>query len=144
MDRYYLQAALIVLVSVVAWLRGNHEHKIVAGTIACMFIATTAFYLLAGSNSNWQGTPVHRVIMDISAFLIFVGLWVRGDSWWLLLVSSAQLVAVFAHLARIISLPLPPLGYAVMEIWPVWFVLLVTLAALTREITRPDSQSKPL
>lgn len=132
MERFYLQAALVFLTVIVALTRGSREHRVVASTIAAMFLVSTGFALTAGHASDWAGIPVHRVLIDTAALLVFVKLWLESDRWWVLLISSAQLLAVWAHAARILSLPLPPLGYAVMEIWPFWLVIVITLTSAFR------------
>ena len=131
---FYLQAVLIPLALVLSWWRGSHEHRWVSSTIATMFILTTVIAVVGGQVSDFSGIPIHRVALDVMAFGIFLRLWLGSNSWWMLWVCSAQLLSVLAHLARIMALPLPPIGYAVMEMWPVWFVVITTLAAVSVRI----------
>lgn len=130
MDRYYLQAAILALVTLFAWRIGSREQRIVATTLSAVFILVTIYGLVVGRQSDWIGIPYHRFAFDIVALGIFLFLWVKGNSWWLLWVASAQLLSVMAHFARLLDLPLPPLGYAVMEIWPFWLAILATGIAI--------------
>jgi hypothetical protein len=139
MEWFYLQAALIAIVTLVAWMRGTGEHRWVTTTIAVMFVANTLVALLAGRASDFSGVPLHRVALDVIALAIFIYLWSKSDNWWVLWICSAQLLSVVAHLARILKLPLPPLGYAVMEMWPVWLVIIVTAISLANRVRRQRS-----
>lgn len=130
MERYYLQAVLLALVTLLAWRVGAREHRLVATALSAAFVLVTLYAMLIGRYSDWSGIPYHRIILDFVMFGVFLFAWMRGNSWWLLWVASAQLLSVMAHFARLLDLPLPPLGYAVMEIWPFWLAILATGIAI--------------
>ena len=131
---FYLQVVLIPLTLALSWWRGTDEHRWVSSTIAIMFVLTTGIALAAGKASDFAGIPYHRVAFDVAALAIFLRLWLRSNSWWVLWVCSAQLLSVLAHLARMMALPLPPIGYAVMELWPFQMVVIVTLVSVSARI----------
>ena len=140
---YYLQAVLVLAIAILC-LNATALHRWAGGTIALVFVAATAISLLAGRGSDWSGLPIYRALLDGLVFAVFLVLWLRADSWWVLLICSAQLLSVAAHMARLMDLPLPPLGYAVMEIWPFWFVIAVTLGSLIANRMRHSRKtSKP-
>lgn len=139
MERFIGQAALLALVTLFAWWRGGRPHRIVATTLAAMFLLTVLHALIVGMWSHALAIPYHRIALDIAALAIFLHAWLRSDRWWLLWVCSAQLLSVFAHLARLLALPMPQLGYAVMERWPVWLIIAITAVAIRSHAKEEDT-----
>ena len=140
---YYLQAVLVLAIGLLSW-NSDTLHRWAGGTIVCVFVTATVVSMTIGKGSDWAGIPLHRVLLDLTAFVIFLTLWLQANSWWVLWICSAQFLSVAAHLARLLEFPLPPLGYAVMEIWPFWFVIAVTLGSLlATRAKRPRSRSRP-
>ena len=132
MEIFFLQAALVVLTLFLSIHRGSCEHRVAALAIAANFGFGAAFALTMGRASDWNGIPTHRVIIDTVTLLVFLRVWMGSNNWWVLWISSAQLLSVLAHTARILSLPLPALGYAVMEMWPFWLIIVVTMVSAVR------------
>lgn len=118
---YLVQVTLLVAVLIAALRMGGKPERYVAITYASMLVASTAFELFGRSASHTY-QDIHHVhfALDCLALCAVVAVALRFDRWWTLWVGSAQLLAVMAHLLRLLDMPMPPLVYAVMERWPVW------------------------
>lgn len=128
MLRFFLQAALILVVFIAAWLRGGKPERYVATTYLVMLIASSINAFVAGNQSDTDYSGIHgvRFLLDCTAFVGVVFVALHYNRWWTLWVGSVQLIAVMAHLLRAFALPMPPIAYAVLERWPVWMAVLIT------------------
>jgi hypothetical protein len=128
MLRFLAQSLLIVVVFVAAWRVGGKPERYVASIYLAMLFASTANALsssaLAAADYS-QVKHLHFLLDGLAlAGVIFIAL--RYDRWWTLWVGSVQLIAVMAHLLRMLDFPMPPIAYAVMERWPVWLAVIFT------------------
>lgn len=132
MVRFLVQALLILVVFIAAWRIGGKPERYVASTYLGMFVASGVHAWLEGpgGEAGYLGLHAFRFLLDCLALGIVLYVALRFDRWWALWVGSAQLLAVIAHLLRILGWPIPPIAYAVMERWPVWLAVIFTGAGI--------------
>lgn len=126
MVRYSIQVALLLLVAFLAWRRGGKPEKQVASILVGMHAINLAHALLGGGWTDYSELPGFRIALDALGLLLITLVAVSADRWWPLWVASLQLVAVLAHVLRLIDAQLPQLIYIVMERWPFWAMIIVT------------------
>lgn len=99
--------------------------------------------------TNWDGFPVGVAVSDLGLALALVVLALKSNRLWPVVLAGLQVSAVFAHVAKLLSFPLPTAGYAIfVQLWG-WPMLLVTAFGTYkhRQRTRrngPEKDWKPL
>lgn len=128
MARFIIQALLILVVFIAAWRNGGKPERYVASTYFGMFAASAVHAWVEGPDgeTGYAGLHAFRFVLDATALAVIIFVVLRYDRWWTLWVGSVQLIAVIAHLLRIVDWPIPPIAYAVMERWPVWLAVIFT------------------
>ena len=126
MVRFSIQTALLLLVALFALTKGGRPERHVAIILCGMFLANLAHAGIFGRWTDYGTTPWFRIVLDTTGFALILAVALRADRWWPLWVSGVQLLAVLAHLLRVIDASLPPLVYAVMERWPFWIAIAIT------------------
>jgi hypothetical protein len=128
MERFLVQALLILVVFIAAWRAGGIPERYVASTYLGMFVAGTIHALVKGpgGESGYAGVHAFRFTVDAIALVVVIFVALRYDRWWTLWVGAVQLIAVISHLLRIAEWPIAPIAYAVMERWPVWLAIIFT------------------
>ena len=132
MTRFLLQVALVLLVFAFALWKGGRPEKIVASTYLAMLLAGIFFRLFSGgwSESGYDTLQTYRFAVDLSGLCGVLVAALQFDRWWTLWVGSVQLIAVMAHLLRLMNAPLHPVVYAVMERGPAWIALIITAVGI--------------
>ena len=126
MERFVTQIALLLLVAFFALKKGGKPERHVVLVLCGMHLANICYAVIAGQWTDYGATPWFRITLDFAGFALILAIALRADRWWPLWVSGVLLLAVLAHLLRVIDADLPPLVYAVMERWPFWIAIILT------------------
>lgn len=77
---------------------------------------------------RWAGMPAALMIADLGLAITLTAIALKANRRWPILLAGMQVATVFAHLAKVLSVPLPAVGYAVfVQFWG-WPMLFVTAA----------------
>ena len=128
MTRFLLQVALVCLVFIAAWRAGGRPERLVASIYLAMLAVGSLHAVAFGpfDQGGYKSFYGFRAALDGAALLAVVFVALRYDRWWTLWVGSVQLIAVIAHILRLIEMPIPLLAFDIMERWPVWMAVLIT------------------
>ena len=127
MIRFILQVALLVSVFAAAWRVGGKPEKFMASIYLTMLVmALAGAMLLDDLGAGLEQSQHYRFLLDCTALIAVTVVALRYDRWWTLWVGSAQLIAVTAHVLKLIGLSVDPLVYGVMERWPTWIAIGLT------------------
>ncbi len=131
---FCIQVGLLLLFTVVAFVAGRRPHQYVISIYLGMLCLDVGNMLLQGGPGEYIGVEFFRFALDTVALVLVVLVALRFNHWWCLWVGSAQFLSVSAHVLKLATVEIPPIAYAVMERWPIWFAILVTSAATTLEL----------
>ncbi len=99
--------------------------------------------------ARFVGLPAGLVIVDLALAVALTMIALRANRHWPIVLAGMQVATIFAHLARLLSFPLPAVGYAVfVQFWG-WPMLLVTVIGTYNHRVRlrrsgQESDWKPL
>lgn len=94
----YIYMAIATFCFVYAWLAGRASERMASSTIMYGSLATIAVQRITGD--HFSNVLLAQVLVDVSVFLIFYALAMRGSRIWLLWIAAWQLVNLMTHLAR--------------------------------------------
>ena len=77
--------------------------------------AAIASVLPALRASGWSGVQVWLLVVDVALLGFLMVLMNKDARKWLIIAGSLQTISVLAHLARLLDVRLDPVGYALME-----------------------------
>lgn len=80
--------------------------------------------------------PIGLALVDASLAVALTILALRANRIWPIVLAGMQVATIFAHLAKVLSFPLPPAGYVIfVQFWS-WPMLIVTALGTYRHRTR--------
>lgn len=86
--------------------------------------------------TNWRGFPVGVAMADVGLAVALTALALKANRLWPMVLAGLQLATVFAHAAKVLSVPLPTAGYAIfVQLWG-WPMLLVTAIGIYKHRER--------
>ncbi|WP_236643643.1 hypothetical protein [Flavisphingopyxis soli] len=94
----YIYMALAIFCFGFAWAAGRASERVAASTIMYGTLATIAVQRITGD--HFANVLIAQVAVDVSVFLIFYILAMRGSRTWVLWIAAWQLVNLMTHLAR--------------------------------------------
>jgi hypothetical protein len=117
-------AALLAGATAFAFARGGGPERWIMATILAGSLLTLAADRADGEFFN--GFAVSVFVIDLAVLGIFAGVALNADRYWPLCVAALQTVTIMVHLARILDVEIPALGYATAQaIWGYAMILLV-------------------
>lgn len=76
--------------------------------------------------TNWRGFPIGVALADVGLSVALTGLALKANRIWPIVLAGLQVATLFAHVAKLLSIPVPTAGYAIfVQLWG-WPMLLVT------------------
>ena len=92
--------------------------------------------------TRWIGFPVGVALTDVGLALALIALALKANRMWPIVLAGMQVATVFAHMAKLLSFPLPTAGYAVfVQLWG-WPMLFVTMIGIYKHRQRTRSFGK--
>lgn len=98
---------------------------------------------------RFEGLPLGLVMIDVALAVALTFLSLKANRLWPIVLAGMQVATLFAHLAKILSFPLPAAGYAIfVQFWG-WPMLIVTALGTYNHRARiekygPERDWKPL
>jgi hypothetical protein len=132
--------ALLLFVSIYAFLRGSAEERIAAATCILATFVTNLVYSPRGS---YVDVELGVLLVDIGALSAFIILALRSDRFWPLWIAGLQLTTVIAHVLKLVELDLMPQAYAAAaRIW-VYPIFLIIVVGTFRSSRRRAMHDRP-
>jgi hypothetical protein len=123
MLRVTMSIILLLLASLYAFRRGEKPERIIALTLVSM-ACFDAFLHLIIPNTDVAVNMTHLGI-DTIVCIVFVGLALKANRLWTLLVAALQAVTLCSHIARIFSIDINPQAYGIMQVAGFYPMLLI-------------------
>ena len=133
--------AILVLVSVYAFLRGRSDERIAVATCILATFATNIVYSPRGS---YVGVELGVLLVDLGALAAFTFLALRSDRFWPLWVAGLQLTTVIAHALKGVQLDLMPQAYAAAARFWVYPIFLIIVVGTFRSARRRATSRRAL
>jgi len=136
----------VIQAAVAAWsLYAGGASERLATIMMCLAAVLTGM-VGAAFNTHWQAPQLGVLTFDLMLLLGLSALALRSDRFWPLTVASFQLIAVLTHPALWIDRRILPFGYAFMQgFWAYPMMLLVALGAWRhRRRQRYDPDPSPV
>lgn len=122
----YIYHALLVAVSLYAFLRGRADEK---GAAAICILATIATRLvLSPQTIRYSGVEAGVFVVDLLALAGFTFIALRTDRFWPLWVAGLQLTTMVAHLLKAVQVELLPQAYAAAGrfwVYPIFLIIII-------------------
>jgi len=125
--RYTLQIILLVVAVLFAWRKGGTDERVGAAILLGMFVASDAYRWAIAGPGRYDSTDLGFFTIDATVLLFLVGLSFYSNRWWTLWMASAQLIALLAHVVRMLDSAYAPFAYAVMMRAPSWLELIILI-----------------
>jgi hypothetical protein len=127
MIRFIVQVLFLILVFAAAWRVGGKPERYMASIYLSMLVVSLLGAILFNDfGGGLRQSQNYRFLLDFAALVAVTIVAVRYDRWWTLWVGSVQLIAVIAHVLKVIGLSIPLLVYGIMERWPIWIAIALT------------------
>ena len=83
-----------------------------------------------------RGLPIGLALVDLGLALALCILALRANRIWPIVLAGMQIATLFAHLAKLLSFPLPAAGYVIFVQFWAWPMLIVTAVGTYRHRSR--------
>lgn len=120
MLRYTLQIVLLILVTAYAVRRGGKPERNAAFILVGLPLADLLYHTLSGEQGSYHAVDLVHAAIDLAALAAIVWLAIRADRFWTLWLGALQLIAVLAHLIRLLEVGMHPVAYAIFIRGPFW------------------------
>jgi hypothetical protein len=145
--RYQLQIALLLIAVLYAWRKGGTDERLGAAVMVSMFAATDAYRALIAGPGRYESADFGFFAIDAAILLALLGLSLFSNRWWTLWMAAAQLIALLAHVVRLVDSTYAPFAYAVMMRAPSWLELVILICGTallnTERPSRDLQESSP-
>lgn len=125
--RYQLQITLLLFAVLYAWRKGGTDERLGAAIMVFMFGASDAYRAWIAGPGNYDSTDFGFFAIDATVLLALLGLSFFSSRWWTLWMAGAQLIALLAHVVRLLDSAYAPFAYAVMMRAPSWLELVILI-----------------
>ena len=115
--------AILFLIALYAFRRGEKPERIMACTMVSMILADLSLHLVT-TNTDTIINMAH-LILDTLMWVIFVGLALKANRLWTLMVAALQTVTLCSHIARIFSIDINAQAYGIMQVAAAYPMLLI-------------------
>ena len=123
-------AVLAAITGLAAW-KGEWPERSVAAILVASLVADQLFHWRFPDTITYVTVDLWHLALDILMFAGFMAVALYADRFWTLWVSSAQLIAVVAHLLRRIDTEMHQLIYAIFLQAPYWLAMVLLLWGTT-------------
>jgi hypothetical protein len=107
-----------------------------AAIVAQLVALLLSFAAISFGTIPYRALPVGLALVDLSLAVALTLLALKADRHWPIVLAGMQLATLFAHLAKLLSFPLPAAGYVIfVQLWA-WPMLLVTAIGTYRHARR--------
>lgn len=126
-------AAFLVCLGYTCWAGGRPERAAISAQLVALLLSLIAI--------SFRSIPAVKLsaglaLVDALLAVALTMLALRSNRLWPIVLAGMQVATIFAHLAKILSFPLPPAGYVIfVQFWS-WPMLLVTALGTYRHRTR--------
>lgn len=120
MLRYVLAMSLLALVTVYAVRRGGRPERSAAAVLVGIQVVDLLYHTLSGEQGSYHAVDLVHAAIDLAALAAIVWLAIRADRFWTLWLGALQLIAVLAHLIRLLEVGMHPVAYAIFIRGPFW------------------------
>jgi peptidoglycan biosynthesis protein MviN/MurJ (putative lipid II flippase) len=114
---------LLFLTAFYAFRRGEKPERITAFTMVSMIFADLALHIII-SNTDALINMSH-LILDSLLWFILMGLALKANRLWTLLVAALQTVTLCSHVVRIFGIDINPQAYGIMQVAAAYPMLLI-------------------
>lgn len=111
--RVDFQALLAVILCVLAIFRGGNPERLVAATIAGMWLIDKLFHALARAANHGALVPTGHLLIDVLALTAFVGIALHANRVYPLWIAGFQLISLVAHIVKLLN---PAIGHIALTI----------------------------
>ena len=137
MLRVYVFIALLVVTSGYALWKGGAPERLVGGALLLAYVATVLSW--SPLPSRFYGVELNVFAVDVALFAMLLGVAMRADRGWPLLVAALQFDAVGAHVVKLVAPDTIRVAYALMiAVWS-WPVQIILAAGTWRHVARVRS-----
>lgn len=136
--RGVIQNVLVVLICGSALIWGSAPERAVAAVWLIVFELAGFVYRTVLGNEAVQLASFDAFLttIDIVAGVLWIGIALYANRNYTLWIAALQVLAIFAHLARVLSDLVSPVTYVAMVVAPGWLQLIVLAIGLIRHIRR--------
>lgn len=139
-NRASIQKLFVVALFLVALWRGSGPERACAGVLIGMVIVQLALRDFTGLERTYGSLDPVLFTIDVIGLAGFVGIALRANRFYPLVLAAAQLVAFMAHLARALVEPVSSLAYYLLIAMPFWFQIIVLGIGIARHIHQTGRQ----
>lgn len=114
--------------------RGGRPER--AAILAQLTALLLSLFAISFRSISGHRLPVGLALVDVLLAISLGALALKANRLWPILLAGMQVATIFAHLAKLLSFPLPPAGYVIfVQFWS-WPMLAVTMFGTQRHHSR--------
>lgn len=117
-------AAAFLACLVYAFFAGGKPER--AAILAQLVALLLSFTAISFRSIPVKGLPIGLALVDLALAVALSILAVRANRIWPIVLAGMQVATIFAHVARMLSFPLPAAGYVIFVQFWAWPMLIVT------------------
>jgi hypothetical protein len=134
MLRVILFLMALIFISLYAFKKGEKPERIVALTFISTLFADMALHVVFVN--TYAAINISHLIVDSFMWIVFVGLALKANRLWTLVVAALQTVTVCSHAVRIFNIELNPHAYGIMQVAGFYPMLLILAVGTWRHQQR--------
>lgn len=109
---------------VYAFVAGGRPERL--AMLAQLVAFVSGLLVISFQWAHWSRFPIGVALTDLALAMALTALALKANRLWPIVLAGMQLATMFAHVARLLSFPLPTAGYAIfVQLWG-WPMLFVT------------------
>lgn len=133
-------AAAFLACFVYSFVAGGRPER--CAILAQLFAFLAGLFSISFHWTNWRGFPIGVALADGGLAIALTLLALKANRLWPIVLAGMQLATVFAHIAKVLSVPLPTAGYAIfVQLWG-WPMLFVTALGTYKHRERTRRRGK--
>ena len=125
-----LQAVFLLFLVLAALKFGQAPERASAFTLVWMWVADRLFHLLIEPSQVWVTVATGHLLIDASAFVMFLVIALRANRVYPICLSAFQGIAFLMHFVHAINPANAPLAYSILSIAPSYLMMLTLIAGL--------------
>jgi hypothetical protein len=123
--RFWLQAAVFVLLALAAWRWGGGPERVLAGVLVWFSAGDSLNHWLFEVDDRYMTVDTGHLVIDVVALAVALAVALRANRVYPLWFASFQLLALMAHLTRDVAQGTAPIAYLVMYIGPSYCQIII-------------------
>lgn len=129
MVQFAFFVALLLTVQLVAWWRGGAPERLMASAFLMAWIVSFLVDRPAAGGFEQVWLPI--LLVDLALLVMVMGIALKANRRWPLIIASMQLIIILAHGARALDPAMMPRVYQTMTwLWPYVQMLVLLVATL--------------